>query len=78
MNFLLPILHNLQRALKEKELSAQKMKVMRLEKLCRALQAERNTLLGKARSKEGKHTLKLEAVHYMGFFFFLLQRSYLN
>ncbi|XP_071818924.1 uncharacterized protein [Apostichopus japonicus] len=43
-----------ERALKEKELSAQKMKVMRLEKLCRALQAERNTLLGKARSKEGK------------------------
>ncbi|PIK42211.1 putative alpha-taxilin [Apostichopus japonicus] len=43
-----------ERALKEKELSAQKTKVMRLEKLCRALQAERNTLLGKARSKEGK------------------------
>ena len=30
------------------------IKINRLEKLCRALQAERNALIGKARTSQGK------------------------
>lgn len=45
----------LQRTLREKELAGQKNKISKLENLCRALQAERNALLGKARSLEGKY-----------------------
>ncbi|KAJ8027505.1 Alpha-taxilin [Holothuria leucospilota] len=42
-----------ERTLREKELAGQKNKISKLENLCRALQAERNALLGKARSLEG-------------------------
>ena len=43
-----------QKTVRDKDLGDQRTKIMRLEKLCRALQAERNALLGKARAEGGK------------------------
>ncbi|XP_072036093.1 beta-taxilin-like isoform X1 [Amphiura filiformis] len=45
-----------EKTVRDKDLGDQRTKIMRLEKLCRALQAERNALLGKARAEEGAET----------------------